>query len=434
MKNENTESLFPELLGTEPKKNIKVVKSISSEIVKPMAFSFSKLSLYEECSLKYKFKYIDKLPEEPKFYFALGHSVHNAMEFMYAVKSPPFPELRDVLKEFKREWKTKNWMQKGYKDSAHEEKDYSKAVEMLKAYYEKHHKTFIVPFLLEYSADVEADGLRVRIIADKINYLGNGEIEIVDYKTGKNISRSADQVHLYQKICELDPRLKDKIHQIYGDRVQSVKVRNMEYYYIPGLKEIKFERAPDKDIEKLWDRVLKAADGVRAAEFEPNPGELQCKFCDFKANCPIFTNNKSIITDEKEPINYDKDEEYSKLAALVDEYGKMFNRVNSFNKELENIKTEILKVFKKKKISSYSGKNYGLNMKKTEKWTFEDREAIINILKTQGLYDRVLAPVLKNIVDVLNDESLPESVRKKIKEQGDKKEIFNFEVNNISGR
>ncbi|MCK4936208.1 MAG: PD-(D/E)XK nuclease family protein [Elusimicrobiales bacterium] len=432
MKNEDTNSLFPGLLSEAPKGKIKVVSSINSKAVKPMYFSYSKLSLYEECSLKYKLKYIDKLPEEPKFYFALGNSVHNAMEFMYAVKSPPFPELKDVLKELKREWKMKNWMQKGYNNLDHEAKDYQKAVDMIEAYYEKHHKIFKVPFLLEYRTTVEVDGLKVIIIVDKINYLGNGEIEIIDYKTGKNVSRSTDQVYLYQKICEHDPRLKEKIHQIYGDRVSTLKVKNMEYYYVPGLREIKFERGQEADIQSLWDRVLKAADGIRAEEFKPNPGELQCKFCDYKAHCPIFTDNKNIITTEKEQINYDKDGAYSKLASLVDEYGKISTRINSFNKELENIKTEIAEVFEKKNIASYSGKNYSLNMKKIEKWHFKNRDAVIGLLKKKGLYDKVLAPVLKNIVDLLSDESITESVKKEIKAQGDKKEVLNFEIKNIS--
>ncbi len=431
MKNENTDDFLPGLLSKESEKKIKVVKSINSKTVKPMYFSYSKLSLYEECSLKYKLKYIDKLPEEPKFYFALGNSIHNAMEFMYAVKAPPFPELKDVLKELKREWKTKNWMQKGYNNLDHEAKDYQKAVDMIEAYYEKHHKIFKVPFLLEYRTTVEVEGLKVIIIVDKINYLGNGEIEIIDYKTGKNVSRSTDQVYLYQKICERDPRLKEKIHQIYGDRVSNLKVKNMEYYYVPGLREIKFERGQKADIQSLWDRVLKASEGVRAAEFEPNPGELQCKFCDFKASCPIFNDNKNIITSEKESVNYDKDGEYSKISALVDEYGKISDKINSFDKELDNLKAEIIKALKKKKISAYSGKNYGLDVKKIEKWSFKDRDAVINMLKTQGLYERVLAPVLKNIVELLDDETLTESVRKKIKAQGDKKEMFDFKIKRI---
>ncbi|MCK5358677.1 MAG: hypothetical protein KAJ48_09805, partial [Elusimicrobiales bacterium] len=107
-------------------------------------------------------------------------------------------------------------------------------------------------------------------------------------------------------------------------------------------------------------------------------------------------------------------------------------RINSFNKELENIKTEIAEVFEKKKIASYSGKNYSLNMKKIEKWHFKNRDAVIGLLKKKGLYDKVLAPVLKNIVDLLSDESITESVKKEIKAQGDKKEVLNFEIKNIS--
>jgi putative RecB family exonuclease len=441
MKNDDTESLFPNLQPKESKGNIKVVSSINSKITKPMAFSYSKLSLYEECPFKYKCRYIDKLPEEPKSYFALGNSVHNAMEFMYKVSAPPFPELKDVLKELKREWSMKNWMQKGYNSIAHEKKDYNTAVEMIEVYYKKH-QPLKVPFLLEYRTTVEVDGLKVIIIADKINYLGNGEIEIIDYKTGKDWGNLfpvyPDQLYLYQKICELDPRLKDKINQRYGHKISDLKVIKMQYYYLKEYKKSKEEkpypRADIDIIQKLWDRVLKAADAIRSEKFEPNPGEGNCRSCDFKAHCPIFNNNNNIITSEAEPVNYDKDGEYSKLASLVDDYGKLTNRINTFNKESENIKAEIKEVFEKKKISSYSGKSYSLDMKKVEKWNFKDRDAMIALLKKKGLFEKVSAPILKNIVDLLSDETVIESVKKEIRAQGDKREIFNFEIKNISGK
>jgi len=87
---------------------------------------------------------------------------------------------------------------------------------MLRAYYEHNRARFAPPFLLEYSTDVEVDGLLVRIIADKIEYLGGGEVLITDYKTGKDVKREPSQLYMYQKITEMDPRLKEKIAEPYG--------------------------------------------------------------------------------------------------------------------------------------------------------------------------------------------------------------------------
>jgi len=108
----------------------------------PLAFSYSKLSMYTECPLKYKFKYLDKIKEEPKSYFAFGNSIHKALEFLHAVSNPPFPSIEEVLESFKKQWGLKSWLEKGYKDPAKEETDFRKGVEMLKAYYAANKDSF----------------------------------------------------------------------------------------------------------------------------------------------------------------------------------------------------------------------------------------------------------------------------------------------------
>ncbi|OGS13504.1 MAG: hypothetical protein A2285_04325, partial [Elusimicrobia bacterium RIFOXYA12_FULL_57_11] len=299
-----------------------------------LSFSYSKMSMYEECPLKYKFKYIDKLKEEPKFYFAFGNSVHTALEFLYSVKAPPFPSLEEVLEEFKRDWGSKSWAEKGYKVPSRADADLLKGLEMLKAYYAHNKEKFKPPFLVEYSTDVEVDGLLVRIIADRIEYLGGGGIEIIDYKTGKDVKRAPAQLYMYQKISELDPGLKEKIAETYGARVSSVKINRLLYYHVPTLKEYAFERAGDREIGGFWERVLGVADKIRGAKFEPTPGELQCNWCDYKKFCPIQTGVPAAVQPELPRAN-------PQVAALVDRYGRLKARMDELAAQLAEVAAQL---------------------------------------------------------------------------------------------
>ena len=47
------------------------------------ALSHSSISLYLECPQKWKFKYVDKIPEKPRHFFSFGQSCHEALEFFY---------------------------------------------------------------------------------------------------------------------------------------------------------------------------------------------------------------------------------------------------------------------------------------------------------------------------------------------------------------
>ena len=46
----------------------------------PRPLSHSSITLYNECPQKYKFRYIDAVPEKPRHFFSFGRSVHSALE------------------------------------------------------------------------------------------------------------------------------------------------------------------------------------------------------------------------------------------------------------------------------------------------------------------------------------------------------------------
>ncbi|HOX23368.1 MAG TPA: PD-(D/E)XK nuclease family protein, partial [Elusimicrobiales bacterium] len=115
-----------------------------------LQFSHSRMSLYRECPQKYKFRYIDKLPEAPKPYFAFGSSIHTALEFLYDVKAPPFPTLSAVQEAFKKDWEQLTPEQKGYSVPEKAAEDYVNGLAMLEAYYKKHKSGLQVPVSVEF--------------------------------------------------------------------------------------------------------------------------------------------------------------------------------------------------------------------------------------------------------------------------------------------
>ncbi|OGR97220.1 MAG: hypothetical protein A2016_03195 [Elusimicrobia bacterium GWF2_62_30] len=383
-----------------------------------LAFSYSKMSLYEECPLKYKFKYIDKIKEEPKYYFAFGKSVHTALEFMYAVKAPPFPTVDEVCEAFRQDWNLKSYLEKGYRTEQRADDDYKKGVAMLRAYYEHNRVRLAPPFLLEYSTDVETDGLLVRIIADKIEYLGGGQVLITDYKTGKDVKRQPSQLYMYQKIAELDPRLKEKIAETYGQKVSNVRISKMLYYHVPTNKEYFFERADDREIGGFWERVLGVADSIRGLKFDPTPGEMQCSWCDYKKLCPNFSGGHKVLQPQAGPAD--------PVEVLVDRYGRLKERMDELQVQLDAVAEDLGRAAKDG--GEYAGSQYTAQVKKNSKWEFKNREAVIGVLNQFELYQKALTLTLTGIIGVLESEALPEEARKKLLEQAVKKTGYEIKV------
>lgn len=401
-----TEGLFgPMPAPAEPEKN------------GPLAFSYSKFSLYGECPLKYKFKYIDKIKEEPKFYFAFGSAIHKALEFLYAVKAPPFPTIDEVCEAFRVDWHQKSWLEKGYRTPQRAEDDFTKGVAMLRAYYDHNRARLAPPFLVEYSTDVEVDGLKVRIIADKIEHLGGGEILITDYKTGKDVKRQPAQLYMYQKISELDPRLKELIAETYGRRVASVRIAKMLYYHVPTNKEYTFERADDKEIGGFWETVLGVADDIRAKKFDPNPGEPQCNWCDYKKLCPHFADG---YPQPAPPPSADG------IEALVDRYGRLQERMDELQAELDSVAKSI--AASAGRGGEFQGAAYTAEIKKGSRWEFKDREAVISALNRFELYQKALTLTLTGIAGVLDSPGLSEEARAGLLQHAVKKTSYDIKV------
>src|SRR4030042_1514646 len=130
---------------------------------------------------------------------------------------------------------------------------------------------------------------------DRVDKLENGNLRIVDFKTGKT-KNGFSQLEFYKLLAELN---------------FNAKVDQVSYYYLNNreidnfdVSKVKTEEIKNKVLEKI--NIIK-----KAREFPPNPTKL-CSHCDFKEICPAFVRHSGLRR-AKAPKNRDRGEKKKKF-------------------------------------------------------------------------------------------------------------------------
>jgi len=260
-------------------------------------YSYSKIDLFGQCRKKYYFNYLD--PEiapikkqflKPRDFNTKGSAVHGAITlFYYLPKSKRnFEGLKSCLKQ--------SWFADldvyrqpplgllgGFRDLDHERSVYLDSLKQLQNFLrmEEQEKPNLFYNPMEnirksfddYSRMIKPLGKKVFISGkfDRIDKLKNGNLRVVDFKTGKS-KNGIDQLEFYKLLAEINF---DK------------KVDQVSYYYLNDgkIKDFDVSEVKTKNIQK---KVLEKIGEIEdTKEFPPNPTRL-CDYCDFKEICPVF--------------------------------------------------------------------------------------------------------------------------------------------------
>ena len=397
-------------------------------MVKNLSFSYSKMGMYKECPQKYKFRYVHMIPELPKYYFAFGSALHAVMEFIYNPARQFFPTLAEALAYFDSEWNKTTWEQKGYASVDKELAGYAEGRHEIEAYYHKHAATFARPLSVEMKTTLEIDGLSLISILDRLDYMGNGLVKILDYKTGKTVQREPDQLFMYQKVAENSPAIKALVQQ-KDPSVKEVRVGQLAFYHLPSLTEMTFERAPDKEIADFWQaKVLATATQIRAGVFSPTPSETACRWCDYRNICPVFTGKaymgpsgaaalpllkgQAPVVQTESPALVKKQVPPEETA--VDQLTEKIDRLGALTQEAEKLRREIMAQMKEEGFTRHFGTQYQAQLCATQKTIFEEKEKVLALLKKYKLLDKIRVPTQSTIAALLSDPTVPEAVKKEL--------------------
>ncbi len=367
----------------------------------PRPLSHSSISLYQECPQKYKFKYVDKIPEKPRHFFSFGQSVHLALEYFYGVKVPEPPALADLLKNYKE-----IWVSAGYKDKFQEEEYFAEGRRILTEFHAKHAKDYHVPFSVEYAFNFEVDGVPVTGRIDRVDKLPDGKLSVLDYKTGKKLATGR---------LEIDAQL--TMYQLACERMLGAEVGELVFYHLPTLKQHRAARRPAALVEELTARIVTTAESITREKFDPKPAESVCRWCDYKPICPIFKDQSAGMTSA--PARAAGEPE---LAALVDQYGAALAAVEAAKRDAEKAGKELSAVLKKKGYVRAFGASYEAVMAPSVKWEFLDKKKVLEIIKSAGAYEKVLAPSAPLVHKLIEDAGTDANLRARLTELGERVE------------
>ncbi len=128
--------------------------------------------------------------------------------------------------------------------------------------------------MLPVSDTVEVNGK-----IDRVQQTENGEIEVLDYKTGK----AKDQDYA-------DESLQLSIYALAIETLLGKKPDRMTFHYLDEGQKVSSEmNAPKADETKA--RILEIASKIRQGAFQPIEEKhryIRCKLCEYKPICPVW--------------------------------------------------------------------------------------------------------------------------------------------------
>ncbi len=241
---------------------------------KEFHLSFSRIAIYDNCPMRYKFIYVDKLSTMPRGYFSFGSTIHKVLEIFYhpdknfiKQKRPPLEYLMELLDE--------HWISDGYK-GGEEERARKEAIDLLKKIYRENIFGFSPAYEVEKNFSFNLDKFKVIGRIDRIDKVGNA-YKIIDYKTNRILPKFFREIDLLQPI----------IYYIAGkEALHLPKIETVSLLFVRYNKEISFD-LNDRLVEKGKEKIIRTGEQILANNFEPKVGK-NCSTCEFRDICPAF--------------------------------------------------------------------------------------------------------------------------------------------------
>jgi len=236
-----------------------------------LSLSASDLDLYLTCPLKYKFRRVFGIPQEPTINQRFGILVHNVLERFHKEGEDQGSEegLRRLMGLFEA-----GWRRTGFGSSDDELQFRDRAREAMRLYWERERESEGEPVWLERKFDFRIGEHHVRGRVDRVDRLPDGGHELIDYKTGERKSEAA-----------LESDLQLSLYRLAASEAWGLEANAGSYYYVLDAEKVPAPVGPD-DAERVERTVFQVGEGVLGQDFEPSPSPTVCSWCDYKLICP----------------------------------------------------------------------------------------------------------------------------------------------------
>lgn len=386
-------------------------------------FSHSRIGAFEQCPLKYKFCYIDRVPVECEDTVEafLGSRAHEALEKLYTdLLHEKILSLKELIAYFHKIWK-ENW-----NDAIKiNKKDYTKdnyikmGERFLTDYYNHYHPFDQGKVIGLETTDMISldDKHKFHVRIDRLVDAGNGVYEIHDYKTNNSLSTQAD--------LDSDRQLAAYSLWVHENFKDLKKVR-LVWHFLAFDKEMESSRTKE-ELVSLKKEILAAIHKIESSKKFPAIVSGLCNWCAYQDICPMFKHELKV---SQKTVNEFLNDSGVKL---VNQYAKVSNELKIIKEEaeekLEKLKEALILYAKKEGINVIVGSDNKVTVKETSSVSFPakntpEREKLIEVLKKMHKFDDVCdldVFALKHIVE--EEEWSAETIEKIGKFMEEKKSV-----------
>lgn len=241
-------------------------------IPKVLRLSYTQISTYKVCPLKYKFAYIYNILGKPSAARQFGTDIHNVLkEFYGKCKEGVILSLDELLEVFE-----KYWTPAGYPNKIQANSYRSEGERILREFYKNNEGNFKAPLYVEEEFLFKVDGHGVKGFIDRIDQLSDGTVEIVDYKTGEPRENSTYS----KREIQLD------IYAMATEEVLKLRPSKLSLYYLKTNEIVSKVRNED-DMTATKELIEEVIKSIVEKNFEPTPGFV-CSWCDYPIVCPAY--------------------------------------------------------------------------------------------------------------------------------------------------
>ncbi|HHI03992.1 MAG TPA: PD-(D/E)XK nuclease family protein, partial [Candidatus Woesearchaeota archaeon] len=345
-------------------------------------YSHSKICCFEQCPLRYKFQYIDKIKTEIEQTVEafLGSMVHESLEKLYTdLKFQKLMKLNEVLDFYNDLWK-KNWndaiviVKKQYN-----KENYRKMGEKFLTDYYNHYYPFDQGKVLglETTEFVDLnDEYKFHVRIDRLNEANDGVYEVHDYKTGNYLPDQA----------KIDEDRQLALYSLWVLRTfGNVKKVKLIWHYLAFDKELVSERTNDQLMKLRKETIERIKKIENAKEFPPNVSRL-CDWCQFRPICPQFKHLYKI--EDMKAEEYLKDDGVK----LVNKYAELQDKIKKLSDELDNVRQRLIEFAKNEEVDVVFGSDVKASISSYESFKFpskEKRKEFNETVKQLGLWNQL---------------------------------------------
>lgn len=300
-----------------------------------MAYSHSQLETYENCPLKYRLQYVERIRTGRKSIEAfMGSTVHAALEKLYRdivmSRCPGEDELssyyldlwdstiRDDVFVVRRDYDMEDYRQTGLRCVRD---------------YHRRHFPFAggVPVWLEKKVTIplrDPAGGRIDFtgILDRLDSLGEGRYEIHDYKTSTTLPSRQElerdrQLSLYQLAVE--------------EAFEDAREVELVWHYLAFDRELRLRRERS-ELERIAAAAASTVRAIEACEDFPARESALCDWCELQAYCPRRKHPLMVAGMGERELGMERG------VQLADQYAAWYGRKREAEERLGELREEIL--------------------------------------------------------------------------------------------